>query len=233
MLEQLKKLVCDANLQLVEEGLVMHTFGNVSGVDRKSGNLVIKPSGVEYDDMKPEQMVVVSLATGQVVEGKLKPSSDTATHLELYRAFAEIGGVVHTHSAFATSWAQAHRDLPAYGTTHADYFYGPVPCTRPLTDDEIRDAYETNTGKVIVERFAAANIQPGQVPAVLVASHGPFTWGRDARDAVHNAAILEYLAGMACQTERTNPHIHPMPQTLLDKHFFRKHGPGSYYGQKA
>jgi len=232
MLEQLKKTVCDANLKLVEEGLVMHTFGNVSGVDRKSGNIVIKPSGVEYDVMQPADMVVVSLATGQVVEGKLKPSSDTPTHLELYRAFAEIGGVVHTHSAFATSWAQAHRDLPAYGTTHADYFHGAVPCTRPLTDDEIRDAYETNTGKVIVERFTTANINPYHVPAVLAAGHGPFTWGKDALDAVHNAAILEYLAGMASQTERANPNVKPMPQTLLDKHFYRKHGAGSYYGQK-
>jgi len=231
MLEHLKKTVCQANLQLVVEGLVMHTFGNVSGVDRKSGLIVIKPSGVAYDDMQPEQMVVVSLATGQKVEGKLNPSSDTATHVELYRAFAEIGGVVHTHSAFATSWAQAHRDLPAYGTTHADYFHGPVPCTRPLTDEEIRDAYETNTGKVIVERFTAAAIDPQHVPAVLVAAHGPFTWGQDALDAVHNAAVLEYLAGMASQTERTNPAVKPMPQTLLDKHFFRKHGPGKYYGQ--
>jgi len=231
MLEHLKKTVCDANLKLVEEGLVMHTFGNVSGVDRKSGNIVIKPSGVEYDVMKPEHMVVVSLATGQVVEGKLRPSSDTATHLELYRAFAEIGGVVHTHSAFAASWAQAHRDLPAYGTTHADYFHGSVPCTRPLTDAEIQDAYETNTGLVIVERFTEASINPCHVPAVLVAGHGPFTWGRDALDAVHNAAILEYLAGMASQTERTNAKVQPMSQTLLDKHFFRKHGPGSYYGQ--
>ena len=232
MLENLKKIVCEANLKLVDEGLVMHTFGNVSGVDRKSGNIVIKPSGVEYDVMQPEHMVVVSLTTGEVVEGKLRPSSDTATHLELYRAFAEIGGVVHTHSAFATSWAQAHRDMPAYGTTHADYFYGPVPCTRPLSADEIQGAYEVNTGKVIVERFTSASINPVHVPAVLVAGHGPFTWGADALDAVHNAAILEYLAGMASQTERANTQVQPIPQVLLDKHFFRKHGPGKYYGQK-
>jgi L-ribulose-5-phosphate 4-epimerase len=230
MLENLKKQVCEANLTLVSEGLVIHTFGNVSGVDRTSGWMVIKPSGVSYDRMSPEQMVVVSLADGRVLEGKLRPSSDTPTHLELYRAFAGIGGVVHTHSAFATAWSQARRDLPAYGTTHADYFYGPVPCTRPLTAQEVQGDYEANTGKVIVERLAS--MDPMRMPAVLVAGHGPFTWGASPGDAVHNAAILEYLSGMASQTERINPAATPVPRELLDKHFFRKHGPGKYYGQK-
>jgi L-ribulose-5-phosphate 4-epimerase len=230
MLENLKKQVCEANLMLVSEGLVVHTFGNVSGVDRKSGMMVIKPSGVSYDTMIPEQMVVVSLGDGRIVEGKLRPSSDTPTHVELYRAYAQIGGVVHTHSPFATAWAQAGRDLPAYGTTHADYFHGPVPCTRPLRDAEIQGEYEANTGKVIVERMAG--IDPLNMPAILVAGHGPFTWGATAADAVHNAAMLEYLAGMAAQTERLNPSATPVAQGLLDKHFFRKHGPGKYYGQK-
>jgi L-ribulose-5-phosphate 4-epimerase len=230
MLENLKKQVCEANLMLVSEGLVVHTFGNVSGVDRKSGMMVIKPSGVSYDTLAPEHMVVVSLADGRVAEGKLRPSSDTPTHLELYRAYAQIGGVVHTHSPFATAWAQASRDLPAYGTTHADYFHGPVPCTRPLRTDEIQGQYEANTGKVIIERLAG--IDPLNMPAILVAGHGPFTWGATAADAVHNAAILEYLAGMAAQTERLNSSAAPVAQELLDKHFFRKHGPAKYYGQK-
>ena len=230
MLENLKKQVCEANLMLVSEGLVVHTFGNVSGVDRKSGMMVIKPSGVSYDTLAAEQMVVVSLADGRVAEGKLRPSSDTPTHLELYRAYAQIGGVVHTHSPFATAWAQAGRDLPAYGTTHADYFHGPVPCTRPLRDAEIQGEYEANTGKVIIERLAG--IDPLNMPAILVCGHGPFTWGATAADAVHNAAMLEYLAGMAAQTERLNPSAMPVTQELLDKHFFRKHGPGKYYGQK-
>jgi L-ribulose-5-phosphate 4-epimerase len=222
--------VCEANLMLVSEGLVVHTFGNVSGADRKSGMMVIKPSGVSYDTMAPEQMVVVSLADGRVAEGKLRPSSDAPTHLELYRAYGQIGGVVHTHSPFATAWAQAGRNVPAYGTTHADYFHGPVPCTRPLSNAEIQGEYETNTGKVIVERMAG--IDPLNIPAILVCSHGPFTWGATAADAVHNAAMLEYLAGMAAQTERLNPSVKPVTQELLDKHFFRKHGPGKYYGQK-
>ena len=230
MLENLKKQVCEANLMLVSEGLVVHTFGNVSGVDRKSGMMVIKPSGVSYDTLAPEQMVVVALADGRVAEGKLRPSSDTPTHLELYRAYAQVGGVVHTHSPFATAWAQAGRDLPAYGTTHADYFHGPVPCTRPLRAAEIQGEYEANTGKVIVERMAG--IDPLDMPAILVSGHGPFTWGPAAADAVHNAAMLEYLAGMAAQTERLNPSAAPVTQELLDKHFFRKHGPGKYYGQK-
>lgn len=232
MLENLKAAVCDANLQLVAEGLVMHTFGNVSGVDRRTGHVVIKPSGVSYDVMKPEHMVVLKLESGKVVEGALRPSSDTPTHLELYRAFPEIGGIVHTHSAFATAWAQAHRELPCYGTTHADYFHGPVPCTRPLTSQEIQGEYETNTGKVVCEHFRAAGIGIMDRPAVLVAGHGPFAWGSDAADAVHNAAVLEFLAGMASQTERLNPAAAPIPADLLNKHFFRKHGPGKYYGQK-
>lgn len=230
MLEKLKQDVCAANLMLVSEGLVVHTFGNVSGVDRAAGMVVIKPSGVSYGTMAPEHMVVVSLADGRVVEGTLRPSSDTPTHLELYRAFAQIGGVVHTHSPAATAWAQAHRDMPAYGTTHADYFHGAVPCTRPLSAAEIQGDYESNTGKVIVERLAGIN--PSAMPAVLVAGHGPFTWGSSPADAVHNASILEYLAGMATQTERVNPAAKPVPQVLLDKHYFRKHGPGKYYGQK-
>ncbi len=230
MLENLKKQVCEANLMLVSEGLVIHTFGNVSGVDRKSGMMVIKPSGVSYDTLAAEQMVVVSLADGRVAEGKLRPSSDTPTHLELYRAYDRIGGVVHTHSPFATAWAQAGRDLPAYGTTHADYFHGPVPCTRPLRNAEIQGEYEANTGKVIVERMAG--IDPLDMPAILVAGHGPFAWGAAAAEAVHNAAMLEYLAGMAAQTERLNSSAAPVSRELLDKHFFRKHGPGKYYGQK-
>lgn len=230
MLEELKKEVCAANLQLVDEGLVIQTWGNVSGVDRASGNLVIKPSGVPYSEMKPEHMVVVSLKTGQVVEGTLRPSSDTPTHLILYRAFAGIGGVVHTHSLHATTWAQARKDIPALGTTHADYFYGPVPCTRLLKPKEIQKDYEANTGHVIVETFAKRD--PLTCPGVLVASHAPFAWGKTLHDAVHNAVVLEHVAWMATQTFQINPKIGPMQSVLLDKHFLRKHGPGAYYGQK-
>jgi L-ribulose-5-phosphate 4-epimerase len=229
MLEKLKKAVCEANLQLVRDGLVIQTFGNVSGVDRASGNLVIKPSGVSYDVMKPKHMVVVSLETGKVVEGDLRPSSDTPTHWVLYRAFQEIGGVVHTHSCAATAWAQAEREIPALGTTHADYFYGPVPVTRPLTAREIRDDYEANTGHVIVERFR--KLDPLQMPAVLVARHAPFVWGKTLDDAVHNAVALEFCAKMATDTVALNPRVKPMPQALLDKHFLRKHGAKAYYGQ--
>lgn len=232
MLEQLKAEVCQANLDLVAEGLVIQTWGNVSAVDRASGVMVIKPSGVPYADMKPEHMVVVSLKDGQVVEGKLKPSSDTATHLVLYRAFAAIGGVVHTHSLFATSWAQASQPLLAYGTTQADYWYGEVPCTRKLTAAEIKNDYEANTGKIIVETFKKSKLDPLQHPAVLVASHGPFTWGKDAHDAVHNASVLEFIARLNSETLRINPKLKPMQSVLLDKHFLRKHGPGAYYGQK-
>jgi L-ribulose-5-phosphate 4-epimerase len=229
MLENLKQQVCEANLRLVAEGLVIQTFGNASGMDRAGGHLVIKPSGVPYDGMKPEQMVVVSLETGRVVEGKLNPSSDTPTHLVLYRAFPEIGGIVHTHSIYATAWAQARRDLPALGTTHADFFHGPVPCTRPMTSKEIQSDYEINTGRVIVERFG--KIDPLACPAALVASHGPFAWGRSVGEAVHNAVILEFLARLAAETKQINAGVRPMPGALLDKHFLRKHGAGAYYGQ--
>ena len=230
MLEQLKQQVCEANLQLVREGLVIQTFGNVSGVDRASGNIVIKPSGLAYDAMLPKHMVVVSLATGKVVEGKLRPSSDTPTHLVLYRAFRSIAGVVHTHSFYATAWAQARREIPALGTTHADYFYGPVPVTRPLTTKEINQDYETNTGNVIVERFR--KLDPLQMPAVLVANHGPFAWGETLAKAVENAVALEYCARLASETLQLRPGSKPMPAALLDKHFLRKHGTGAYYGQK-
>jgi len=229
MLEALKESVCRANLDLVREGLVIQTFGNVSGIERQRGLVVIKPSGVSYDVMKPEHMVVVSLDTGAVVEGNLRPSSDTPTHVVLYRAFKNIGGITHTHSLYATAWAQAGRGIPALGTTHADYFYGEVPCTRPMTDAEIKSDYEANTGAVIVERFAG--LDPMQFLAVLVAGHGPFTWGGDAAGAVHNGAILEYVARLASETLRINPLIGQMPAALLDKHFLRKHGPKAYYGQ--
>lgn len=230
MLAELKRKVLRANLDLVRAGLVTLTWGNASGVDRETGNLVIKPSGVPYDDLKPEHMVVVSLETGKVVEGKLKPSSDTATHRELYRVFKHIGGVVHTHSLYATAWAQARREIPATGTTHADYFYGPIPCTRSMTLKEINTDYELNTGRVIVERFQ--KLDPGAIPAVLVANHAPFAWGRTVECAVENAQVLEYIARLANETLRANPSTEVMPQALLDKHFFRKHGPGAYYGQK-
>ncbi|HVM47019.1 MAG TPA: L-ribulose-5-phosphate 4-epimerase AraD [Candidatus Acidoferrum sp.] len=231
VLKDLKAKVCRANLELVTQGLVMHTWGNASGLDRQRGLMVIKPSGVPYAEMKPEHMVVVSLADGKVVEGGLKPSSDTATHLELYRAFASIGGVVHTHSLFATAWAQARRPLAAFGTTQADYWYGDVPCTRALTSAEIKRDYEANTGKVIVETFRKLSFEPLEHPAVLVASHGPFTWGADAREAVHNAAVLEFIARLNSETLRVNPKVKPMQAVLLEKHFLRKHGPGATYGQ--
>jgi L-ribulose-5-phosphate 4-epimerase len=202
----------------------------VSGVDRASGNLVIKPSGVPYAQMKPEQMVVVSLETGAVVDGDLKPSSDTPTHRALYLAFDSIGGVVHTHSLYGTAWAQAQMDIPAFGTTHADYFDGPIPCTRPMTPAEIEGEYEWNTGEVIIERFA--DLHALHFPGVLVASHAPFTWGESAAKAVENAVVLENVARMASETLRLNPHAQPMPRVLLDKHFKRKHGPSAYYGQK-
>jgi L-ribulose-5-phosphate 4-epimerase len=230
MLEQLKKNVCAANLDLVARGLVIETWGNASGIDRARGLVVIKPSGVGYSGMKPEHMVVVSLADGKVVEGKLKPSSDTPTHLVLYRAFKEIGGVVHTHSLYATAWAQACRSLPSYGTTQADYWFGDVLCTRKLKPVEIKNDYEANTGKVIVETIRKKN--PLQHPAVLVASHGPFTWGRDVADAAHNANVLEFAARLASETLRINPRTLPLHPVLRDKHFLRKHGPGAYYGQK-
>jgi len=232
MLEQLKAEVCQANLDLVTAGLVIQTWGNVSAVDREHGLLVIKPSGVPYSGMKPEHMVVVSLADGRVVEGGLKPSSDTPTHRGLYRAFPGLGGIVHTHSLFATAWAQAGKPLLAYGTTQADYWYGDVPCTRKLTAAEIKTDYEANTGEVIIETFKRLKFDPRQHPAVLVASHGPFAWGKDAPDAVHNACVLEFIARLNSETLRINPRLKPMQPVLLDKHFLRKHGPGAYYGQK-
>ena len=230
MLEELKRLVCEANLDLVREGLVIQTWGNASGIDRVRSLVVIKPSGVPYDDLKPEHMVVVSLDTGKVVDGNLKPSSDTPTHLVLYRAFKDIGGVVHAHSLYATAWAQARRAIPPLGTTHADYWYSDVPCTRLLTAKEIKTEYEANTGRVIVETFK--KLDPMQHPAVLVASHGPFTWGKDAHDAAHNAVALEFVARLASETMRINPKTKPMQSALLNKHFLRKHGLKAYYGQK-
>ena len=230
MLEELKKIVCEANLELPKYGLVTFTWGNVSGVDREKGLMVIKPSGVEYSNMTPEDMVVVSLATGEKVEGKWNPSSDTATHVVLYNAFPNIGGVVHTHSKWATSWAQAGRSIPAYGTTHGDYFYGQIPCTRKMTPEEIAAEYEKETGNVIVETFEG--VSEDDIPAVLVHSHGPFSWGTDPANAVHNSVVLEELAFMAFHTEAMQPGIGPMQQELLDKHYLRKHGKDAYYGQK-
>ena len=232
MLEKLKAEVCLANLNLVAEGLVIQTWGNASAIDRARGVMVIKPSGVPYAEIKPRHMVCVSLETGRVVEGKLKPSSDTATHLVLYRAFAGIGGVVHTHSLFATARAQAWQPLLAYGTTQADYWYGDVPVTRPLTAAEIKTDYEANTGEVIAETFQKLKYDPLQHPAALVASHGPFTWGKDVHDAVHNASVLEFIAKLNSETLKINPKVKPMQPVLLDKHFLRKHGPKAYYGQK-
>ncbi len=230
MLEQLKKQVCQANLDVVAAGLVFQTWGNVSAIDRVRGLVVIKPSGVPYAGMKPKHMVVVSLATGKVVEGALKPSSDAPTHLFLYRAFKAIGGVAHTHSLYATAWAQACKPLRAYGTTQADYWYGDVPCTRRMKPADIKADYEANTGHVIVETFK--QLDPLQHPAVLVASHGPFAWGADVHEAVHNATVLEVIARLNTETLRINPNLKPMQSVLLDKHFLRKHGPGAYYGQK-
>lgn len=228
MLEELKKQVWQANLALPQYGLVTFTWGNVSAVDRESGTIVIKPSGVAYDALRPEDMVV-DLASGDTVEGDLHPSSDTPTHLVLYRAFPEIGGIVHTHSREATSFAQAGRGILPMGTTHADHFYGEIPCTRPMTPAEIAGAYEAETGNVIVETFQ--NIDPMSIPAVLVHSHGPFTWGKNAMDAVENAVVLEEVAAMQFRTLLLNQTV-PMQQELLDKHYLRKHGKHAYYGQK-
>lgn len=232
MLEKLKQEVFEANLLLPKHGLVIFTWGNVSGIDREKGLVVIKPSGVEYDVMKAEDMVVTDL-DGNVVEGKLKPSSDLMTHLEFYKNFPNIGGVVHTHSINAVAFAQAGKDIPALGTTHGDYFYGPIPCTRKMSKEEIAGEYELNTGKVIVEEFNNRKIDPDQMPAVLVHSHGPFTWGKDPFDAVHNSVVLEALSEMAIKTFSIakNSDVESMQQELLDKHFLRKHGPGAYYGQ--
>lgn len=227
MLEDLKKKVCEANLELVQHGLVIFTWGNVSAIDRESGLVVIKPSGVSYDNMKPEDMVVVDL-DGNVVEGELNPSSDTPTHVVLYKAFPEIGGVVHTHSTYATAWAQAGMDIPNIGTTHADYFHDAVPCTADMTEAEVTGEYELETGNVIVKRFEGIN--PVHTPGVLVKNHGPFSWGKDAFEAVHNAVVLEQVAKMAFIAYSVNPSL-TMNPLLVEKHFSRKHGPGAYYGQ--
>ncbi len=228
MLEKLKQLVYEANMELPRYGLVTFTWGNVSAIDRESGYFVIKPSGVPYEFLKPEDMVVMDL-WGNRVEGELNPSSDTATHCELYKAFPEIGGIVHTHSPWATSWAQAGREIPCYGTTHADYIYGPVPCVRNLTKEELED-YEANTGRLIVEYFKDRNVVA--VPCVLCKNHGPFAWGKDAKEAVHNAVVLEEVAKMAARCEALSPQASPAPQALQDKHYFRKHGENAYYGQQ-
>ncbi len=230
MLEELKKIVCAANLELPKYGLVTFTWGNVSAIDRETGLVVIKPSGVDYDGMQPEDMVVVDL-DGKVVEGRYKPSSDTPTHVALYKAFPALGGIVHTHSRWATTFAQAKRDIPALGTTHGDYFYGSIPCTRLMTPAEIAGEYEKETGNVIIETFRQRNIDAAQVPAVLVASHGPFAWGKDAMEAVHNAVVLEEVAFMALNAMQLNPGLEAMQQELLDKHYLRKHGKNAYYGQ--
>lgn len=228
MLEALKKEVYEANMELPRRGLVTYTWGNVSGIDREQGLFVIKPSGVDYEKLSFEDMVVVNLK-GEVVEGSYRPSSDTPTHLELYLAFPEVGGIVHTHSSWATSWAQAARAIPCYGTTHADYFYGTIPCARNLTQEEIDTGYEKHTGTVIIEAFAGRN--PMATPGVLCANHGPFTWGKDAAEAVHNAVVLEEVAKMAARAERLNPELKEAPQNMQDKHYFRKHGANAYYGQ--
>lgn len=228
MLEELKERVLEANLLLPKHGLVTFTWGNVSEIDRASGLVAIKPSGVEYERMKAEDIVIMDLE-GKVVEGKLRPSSDAPTHIELYKAFPEVGGIVHTHSEWATSWAQTGLAIPCYGTTHADYFYGSIPCARALTDEEINGEYEKNTGLVIIETFRG--LDPVAVPGVLCKNHGPFAWGKDAHEAVHNAVVLEEVAKMAVHTRDILPDADEAPQALKDKHYFRKHGKNAYYGQ--
>ena len=230
MLEELKERVLKANLLLPELDLVKFTWGNVSEIDREKGIIAIKPSGVDYENLTADDIVLVDL-DGNIVEGKLRPSSDTATHIELYKAFSDIGGVVHTHSEWAVSWAQSGRGIPCYGTTHADCFYGEIPCTREMTDEEIESAYEKNTGIVIAETFMKRNIDSMAVPGVLCVNHGPFSWGKNGHDAVHNAAVLETVAEMATKTELLNPSVKPVKQAILDKHYFRKHGKNAYYGQ--
>lgn len=232
MLEELRVQVCAANLELPRRNLVTFTWGNVSGIDRAQGLVVIKPSGVAYEDLTPDRLVVVELATGRTVEGTLRPSSDTKTHLELYRAFPELGGIVHTHSPYAVAWAQAGQDIPCYGTTHADYFYGAVPCARHLTPTELDEDYEKNTGVAIVETFRERGLDPVAMPGVICRSHGPFTWGKDAAQAVYHAAVLEEVARMALLTRQLDPSAMPAPRYYLDKHYRRKHGPNAYYGQK-
>ena len=230
MLEELKKEVFEENLELVEKKLVIYTWGNVSGINRESKIFAIKPSGVDYDIMKVDDMVLLDLE-GKKLEGKYKPSSDTPTHIELYKAFPEIGAIVHTHSSYATSWAQARKDIPAFGTTHADYFYGDIPCARALTKEEIENEYEKNTGLVIIETLKERNINPMDIPGIIIASHGPFAWGKDAKHAVYNSVVLEELSKMAYRTIQINPNIKSVEKYLLDKHYFRKHGKNAYYGQ--
>ena len=232
MLEALKEKVCAANLDLVAKGVVIYTWGNVSELDKEKGLVVIKPSGLDYSVMRPEDMVVVDLNTSEVVEGSLRPSSDLPTHLEIYRAFPEIGGITHTHSVNAVAFAQAGLSVPALGTTHADYFYGDIPCTRFLTMDEVESAYEVNTGKVIVETFRKGKLNPQQIPGVLVANHGPFAFGKDSKQSVYHAVVLEEVCKMAVMTLLLN-HNAQLPQYVLDKHYYRKHGAKSYYGQKT
>lgn len=231
MLEELKQKVYKANMDLVRHGLVIFTWGNVSGIDREKGLVVIKPSGVSYDTMTADQMVVVDLNTGAVVEGDLRPSSDTPTHLVLYRAFPEIGGIVHTHSTYATAWAQAGKDLPNIGTTHADYFHNAIPCTDDMTAQQVQGDYELETGNVIVDRFVRSQINPVHTPGVLVKNHGPFSWGKTPDEAVHNAVVMEQVAKMAFIAYSVNPEL-TMNPLLVEKHFSRKHGPNAYYGQK-
>lgn len=232
MLEQLKQCVYAANMELPQKGLVTYTWGNVSGIDRERGLVVIKPSGVDYDGLTPDKLVVVDLA-GEIVEGEWKPSSDTKTHLALYRAFPALGGIVHTHSPYAVAWAQAGQDIPCYGTTHADYFYGPIPCARQLTQAEVAEDYEGNTGRVIAETFQTRGIDPVHTPGVICRSHGPFTWGKSPAEAVYHAVVLEEVAKMALLTRQVDMAAAPAPQYMLDKHFLRKHGPNAYYGQKS
>lgn len=230
MLDELKRKVYEANMELPKRGLVTYTWGNVSGIDREKGLFVIKPSGVEYDELTPEALVVMDLY-GNQMEGELNPSSDTKTHLMLYNAFPQLGGIVHTHSPYAVAWAQAGEDIPCYGTTHADYFYGPIPCARHLTQAELDEDYEQNTGKIIAETFRERQIDPTAVPAVICHSHGPFTWGKDAKQAVYHAVVLETVAKMAILTRQVKEDSIPAPQHIQDKHYMRKHGPNAYYGQ--
>jgi L-ribulose-5-phosphate 4-epimerase len=232
MLEELKQKVYEANMELPKRGLITYTWGNVSEIDRATGYFVIKPSGVDYDLLRPEDMVIMDLA-GNKIEGRYNPSSDTATHIELYKKYTVIGGIVHTHSPEATAWAQAGRDIPLYGTTHADYFLGAIPCARDLTDGEIDKDYEKNTGLVILETLEKRGINPQYTPAVLCKNHGPFTWGKDAAEAVHNAVVLEEVARMARRSEMLNPAIQPAPEAIKKKHFYRKHGSKAYYGQSS
>lgn len=232
MLKELRNIVYEANMELPKRGLVTYTWGNTSGVDRERGLMVIKPSGVKYEDLSPENMVVISLEDGSCIEGEYNPSSDTKTHLELYRSFPNIGGIVHTHSPYAVGWAQAGEDIPCFGTTQADYFYGSVPCVRHLTPKEIDEGYEMNTGKVIIETFKERKLDPIAIPGAICFSHGPFAWGKDPAQAVYHAVVLEEIAKMATFTRMVKPDAAPAPQHYLDKHYMRKHGPNAYYGQR-